>query len=80
MTKHEALVPRGATPASRALCRAIRPGPDDADHPGYEILEALVDGRLSEVDRDVAESHLSICELCSEDRADLLAVRSAIGR
>jgi hypothetical protein len=67
--------------ASRALGAfnaAIDAVPGDADHPGYETLEALVDGRLDEVDQEVVQSHISLCSLCAEDLADLRATRDSL--
>jgi hypothetical protein len=60
-----------------ALRRATAPGPDDLDHPGYEALEALVDERLSDVDREIVLGHVDLCATCAEDVADLTAVKFA---
>jgi hypothetical protein len=60
-----------------ALRRATAPGPDDFDHPGYEALEALVDERLSDVDREIVLGHVGVCDSCAEDVADLNAVKFA---
>lgn len=49
-------------------------GDDDfgADsHLPYEQLALYVDGRLGEVEREIADSHLSFCEDCAADLADL---------
>jgi hypothetical protein len=61
-----------------ALSRATAPGPDDLDHPGYEALEALVDARLSDVDREIVQGHVDVCASCAEDVADLNAVKLAV--
>lgn len=49
-------------------------GDDDfgADsHLPYEELALYIDGRLDEVEREIADSHLSFCEDCAADLADL---------
>src|SRR5262245_39344933 len=64
--------------ARRALDNAVRSRPDDFEHLTAEVREAYVDGSLDPVDREVAESHLSICQPCSEDVTDLQAVRDTL--
>lgn len=48
---------------------------DDAaaadSHLSYDTLEALVDGRATDVDREIAEAHLDGCPSCTEALADL---------
>ena len=48
---------------------------DAAEHLPYEQLEFFVDHKLDEVDREIADSHLSICEECRKDLADLRMYR-----
>ena len=48
---------------------------DEPEHLPYEQLEFFVDNKLDEVDREIAESHLSICENCAADLADLQVYR-----
>ena len=64
--------------ASEALHRAVAAEPDDFLHPGYEQLEALVDGRLDDADREVVETHIELCAICAEDVADISSVRDDI--
>ena len=64
--------------AASVLGRAIAPGPDDCAHPAYESLEGLVDGRLEAADREVVRSHVDLCQVCSEDVADLSAMRAVM--
>jgi hypothetical protein len=64
--------------ASEALRQAIAARPDDFEHPGYEQLEALVDGRLTGADREVVDAHVQACEICMQDVTDLSSVRDAI--
>lgn len=40
-------------------------------HLPYEQLTLYVDGKLDEVEREIADSHLSFCEDCAADLADL---------
>jgi len=61
-----------------ALIGGIAAVPGDSDHPGYEALEALVDGRLDAVDREVVETHVALCGQCAEDVADLRSTRDAM--
>lgn len=65
--------------AERALDRALSlrtaPRPDDFEHPGFERLEALVDGRLDDADREIVATHVEFCANCTQDLADLAAMR-----
>ena len=73
MTDQEQDGHRQQSRAYEALTRAIAADPDDFDHPAYETLEALVDGRLPDADREAVESHIEVCRICAEDSADLSA-------
>lgn len=64
--------------AFAALTGAIEVVPGDTDHPAYDELESLVDGRLDEVDREIVESHIATCRQCKEDLADLRATRDLL--
>jgi len=64
--------------AASALTRGISPRPDDHDHPAYETLEALVDGRLHVAEVEAVQSHVELCSVCAEDVADLSAMRTAM--
>ncbi|HEX9959678.1 MAG TPA: zf-HC2 domain-containing protein, partial [Pyrinomonadaceae bacterium] len=43
----------------------------EPEHLPYERLALYVDGQLDDVEKEIADSHLSICENCSDDLADL---------
>ena len=49
-----------------------------ATHLDYELLEAYTDGLLGTDERDAVESHLSLCETCSEDVGDLRRIRAEL--
>lgn len=64
-----------ADAALPSLRQQLAPAEDDAfetdSHLPYEQLALYVDGRLDEVEREIADSHLSFCEECAADLADL---------
>lgn len=64
--------------ARRALDQALRSGADDFEHLSAETREAYVDGTLGEVDREVADAHLTVCPPCSEDISDLESLRGSM--
>jgi hypothetical protein len=45
-------------------------------HLGYEQLEACAEGKLGEIDLEIAESHLESCAQCAAELADLREVVS----
>jgi Putative zinc-finger len=45
--------------------------PDESDHLLFEQINAYIDGNLDATDREIIESHLSLCSQCREDVADL---------
>ena len=47
-------------------------------HLNYEHLAAYVDDRLDEVDREIVESHTSICAPCKEELRDLFAFKETL--
>lgn len=52
----------------------LTPEDDDSEtdsHLPYEQLAMYLDGHLDEVEREIADSHLSFCEDCAADLADL---------
>ncbi|MBI2833356.1 MAG: zf-HC2 domain-containing protein [Acidobacteria bacterium] len=49
-------------------------------HPAYEELEAYLDRRLDQVDRDLMESHVAACSSCGEELRDLRELRDALQR
>ncbi|MBM3819966.1 MAG: hypothetical protein FJW14_13250 [Acidimicrobiia bacterium] len=61
-----------------ALKQAVEASPDDFDHPGPEVIEALAEDRLPDADRDAVTSHVTSCSTCAEDLDDLLAIRAAL--
>jgi hypothetical protein len=63
---------------ARMLRDGISAAPGDLDHPGYEQLEALVDGKLVDVDREIIAAHLALCARCSEDVDDLKHVQATL--
>jgi hypothetical protein len=44
---------------------------EEPEHLPYEQLALYLDNKLDEVEREIAESHLAICEECSGDLVDL---------
>src|SRR5689334_891108 len=65
------------TDAIRRALGALRP--DDADaHPGHEVIEACVDGRLSPEARADVERLAARSQIVAEDIADLEALRVEI--
>ena len=54
------------------------PGVPETDHISYEQLETLVDGELEEGEQDALQTHLEICEACTEDLNDLRAFRTEL--
>lgn len=64
--------------AARALTHAIAAQPDDFEHPGYERLEAYVDGLADAVDSEVVEAHLEWCATCAQDVADLWSIAGGV--
>lgn len=51
---------------------------EDPLHLEFEQLAGYLDNRLGEVDREIAESHLELCETCAMELADLRALRAAL--
>lgn len=48
------------------------------EHLSYQNLEAYVDNTLTMVDLEIAQSHLDICDECSDSERDLHRMRSEI--
>lgn len=44
---------------------------EETDHLNFETLQALLDGSIEPIDREIAESHLEGCATCREELADL---------
>jgi hypothetical protein len=53
-------------------------GQTQTDHLTYEELAGTVDHALSEVDREIIESHLEICLHCAAELADLRAFKAEL--
>lgn len=49
-------------------------------HLSYEQTAAYVDQRMDDVEREIANSHLQLCEECKEDVRDLSAFRATLNR
>lgn len=43
----------------------------EPDHLLFEQIQAYIDGEMDETDKEIIESHLSLCSQCREDVADL---------
>jgi hypothetical protein len=71
---------RHARPARRSGRRSAKRGgaPGDFDHPDFDHLAALVDGKLEDAYREWITSHLETCEVCREDVEDLTQVRASL--
>lgn len=54
---------------------AVNESIDAFEHLPYLQLEFLVDDKLNDVDREIAESHLSVCGECTGDVAELRLYR-----
>ena len=52
---------------------------DEAEHPGHEVLEAYVEGRLSAEDAAAIDHIAARSSIVAEDIADLRSVRQALG-
>ena len=64
--------------AAEALNRSIEARSEDLAHPGYDQLEAYVDGRLDAVACEIVETHVEDCPACAEDLADLTAMQASL--
>lgn len=64
--------------ATDVMLRGTAAAPDDFDHPSYEAIESLVDGRLVDAEREAIESHIGDCPMCAQDASDLRAVRALL--
>jgi Putative zinc-finger len=54
------------------------PGVPESDHISYEQLETLVDGELEESEQNALQTHLEVCEACTQDLNDLRAFRAEL--
>lgn len=55
------------------------PGDGNDSHLTYADVEAWVAGTSSEVDRELIEGHLGLCDVCRGEAADLARVRDSLG-
>lgn len=69
---------RAESALDRALSLKTGARPDDFEHPGFERLEALVDGRLDDADQEIVATHVEFCATCAQDLADLTAMRNEL--
>jgi hypothetical protein len=49
-----------------------------AIHLGYEQLAAYLDNELDEVEREISDVHLQVCQACSEELGDLRAFKAEL--
>jgi tetratricopeptide (TPR) repeat protein len=49
----------------------------EADHLAYEQLADYIDGRLDEVEREIADVHLAVCRVCEEDLKALASLKES---
>jgi len=54
------------------------PDVSESDHIPYEQLVTLVDGELEKNERDALQTHLEVCEPCTQDLNDLHAFRAEL--
>jgi anti-sigma factor RsiW len=66
--------PQAAFAGLRAEMRAA--AREESEHLASELLAAYLDGELDEVDREIAESHLALCEPCTEELQELRAFKA----
>jgi hypothetical protein len=67
--------PQQVHKAASALRKAIAADPDDFAHPEHENLVAFAEGRLSDVDRELVQTHVDLCAQCAEDVRDVSELR-----
>jgi hypothetical protein len=51
---------------------------EEPAHLNFDWLEAYIKGELDEVDREIAESHLELCQQCTDDVLDLRAFAAEV--
>ena len=52
--------------------------PLGADHLSYEQLEAYVDNQMDEIDREIVESHATVCSSCARELRELRAFATGL--
>ena len=67
-------------PETHLALRAALAAPDGATvtHLAYEEIEALVDGTLDDVAREIVSGHLAVCASCTEEARDLAVFRAEL--
>jgi hypothetical protein len=53
-------------------------GRQKPNHLDYEQLEAYVDDRMDDVEREIADNHLYVCARCKEELRDLFAFKETL--
>ena len=64
--------------ASSSDRREIAFGQIKPEHLEYEQFEAYIDGRLEEVDREIIDNHLSICDQCFREIGELNSLKAEL--
>jgi anti-sigma factor RsiW len=49
-------------------------------HLAYEQLAAYVDDEIDEVEREIVDSHMAVCQQCKEEMRDLFAFKKSLNR
>ncbi len=57
---------------------ALRFSPEESEHLSYERLEAYVDEKADDIEREIADVHLHVCRDCSLQLDSLLQMRKLI--
>lgn len=48
------------------------------EHPSYEWLERYVDGSIDDVDKEIVDVHIRVCDPCGSQLYDLIQLRTAL--
>lgn len=54
------------------------PGAAASEHLTFEVLAAYIDDSLNEVDREIAENHLTVCQSCEREAGSLIDFKEKI--
>ena len=72
------LVPEQIGARVAGLQEILQNAAQETDHLTYQQLEGYVTGGMDEVETEVVESHLALCESCREGAADLRGFKAAL--